>query len=81
MNKNVRNTDKKPYDNKMDYRGEIGVILINLSNEDFVVTNGERIAQMVISKHETAELVPVNSVEELSKTKRGAGGYGHTGIK
>jgi dUTP pyrophosphatase len=65
----------------MEYRGEIGVILINLSNEDFVVTNGERIAQMIISKHETAELVPVNSVEELSKTERGAGGYGHTGIK
>ena len=61
-----------------DYRGQVGVILINLSNEDFVVKNGERIAQMVISKHERAEWLPV---EELDETERGAGGYGHTGTK
>ena len=61
-----------------DYRGQVGVILINLSNEDFVVEDGERIAQMVISKHERAEWLPV---EELDETERGAGGYGHTGTK
>lgn len=60
-----------------DYRGEIGVILINLSNEDFVIENGERIAQMVISKHEQAQLIEVN---ELSETTRGAGGFGSTGV-
>ncbi|HUH51967.1 MAG TPA: dUTP diphosphatase [Flavobacterium sp.] len=60
-----------------DYRGEIGVILINLSNEDFVIENGERIAQMVIAKHEQAEFIEVN---ELSATTRGAGGFGSTGI-
>lgn len=59
-----------------DYRGEIGVILINLSQEDFVVNDGERIAQMVVAKHETVEWVPV---EELDDTERGAGGFGHTG--
>lgn len=61
-----------------DYRGEIGVILANLSKETFVVENGERIAQMVIAKHERAEWV---EVEELSKTERGAGGFGSTGVK
>ena len=61
-----------------DYRGEIGVILVNLSNEDFVIENGERIAQLVISKHERAEWIEVN---ELSETSRGAGGFGSTGIK
>ena len=61
-----------------DYRGEIGVVLINLSQEDFVVNDGERIAQMVIARHEQAELVVV---EELDETERGAGGYGHTGVK
>lgn len=61
-----------------DYRGEIGVILVNLSNEDFTVENGERIAQMVIAKHERAEWV---EVEELSETSRGAGGFGSTGTK
>jgi dUTP pyrophosphatase len=60
-----------------DYRGEIGVILINLSNEDFVIENGERIAQMVIAKHEQAQLIEVN---ELSETTRGAGGFGSTGV-
>lgn len=61
-----------------DYRGEIGVVLINLSQEDFVIEDGERIAQMVIARHEQAELVVV---EELDETERGAGGYGHTGVK
>lgn len=61
-----------------DYRGEIKVLLVNLSNEDFVVNDGERIAQMVIARHDTAMFV---SVEELDKTERGAGGYGHTGVK
>lgn len=61
-----------------DYRGEIGVILVNLSNEAFVVENGERIAQLVIAKHERAEWIPV---EELSETSRGAGGFGSTGVK
>ncbi len=60
-----------------DYRGEIGVILVNLSNEDFVVENGERIAQLVIAKHERAEWI---EVAELSETSRGAGGFGSTGI-
>lgn len=59
-----------------DYRGEIKVLLINLSDTDFVVNNGDRIAQMVIAKHET---VSWESVEELSDTARGEGGYGHTG--
>lgn len=61
-----------------DYRGEVGVVLINLSDKDFTVNNGERVAQMVIAKHETAEII---EVEELDDTKRGAGGYGHTGVK
>jgi dUTP pyrophosphatase len=59
-----------------DYRGEIGVILVNLSNEDFSINNGERVAQMVIAKHEQAEW---NLVEELSDTSRGADGFGSTG--
>ncbi|MBQ5879994.1 MAG: dUTP diphosphatase [Bacteroidaceae bacterium] len=59
-----------------DYRGEIGVILVNLSQEDFVVNDGERIAQMVVAKHETVEWV---AVDELDDTERGAGGFGHTG--
>ena len=60
-----------------DYRGEVGVLLVNLSTEDFVINDGERIAQMVIARHETAEFV---EVEELDSTERGAGGYGHTGV-
>ena len=60
-----------------DYRGEIGVILINLSQEEFTVNDGERIAQMVIARHEQAEWVPV---EILDETERGAGGFGHSGI-
>jgi dUTP pyrophosphatase len=61
-----------------DYRGEIGVILVNLSNEDFNIENGERIAQLVIAKHERAEWLEVS---ELSSTKRGEGGFGSTGVK
>ncbi|MBD3581620.1 dUTP diphosphatase [Flavobacterium selenitireducens] len=61
-----------------DYRGEIGVILVNLSNEPFTVENGERIAQLVIAKHERAQWVEVS---ELSETTRGAGGFGSTGVK
>ncbi|WP_295830987.1 dUTP diphosphatase [uncultured Winogradskyella sp.] len=61
-----------------DYRGEIGVILVNLSNDDFVIENGERIAQLVIAKHERAEW---EQVESLSETSRGKGGFGSTGVK
>ena len=61
-----------------DYRGEIGVVLINLSQEDFVVNDGERIAQMVIARHEQGDFV---AVEQLDETERGEGGYGHTGVK
>ena len=59
-----------------DYRGEIGVILINLSKEKFVIKNGERICQMIVSKYEN---VIWEEVEELESTDRGAGGFGHTG--
>ncbi len=59
-----------------DYRGEIGVILINLSTEDFVIENGERICQMVIAAHEQVQWT---AVETLGETARGAGGFGHTG--
>ncbi|MES2621155.1 MAG: dUTP diphosphatase [Bacteroidota bacterium] len=59
-----------------DYRGEIKVALINLSNENFAVKSGDRIAQMIISKHEKAELI---SVEALNETQRGEGGFGSTG--
>jgi dUTP pyrophosphatase len=59
-----------------DYRGEIRVILVNLSSEDFIVNDGERIAQMIIAKHEQAELIQVDILEE---TIRGKGGFGHTG--
>lgn len=59
-----------------DYRGEIKVILINLSDSDFTIKSGERICQMVIAKHEKAEFI---EVEEISETERGAGGFGHTG--
>ena len=59
-----------------DYRGEICVILVNLSQEDFIVTDGERICQMVIARHEQAEWAQVTELEE---TGRGAGGFGHTG--
>ena len=61
-----------------DYRGEVKVLLVNLSNVPFVVNEGERIAQLVVAKHEHAEFVVV---EDLDDTERGAGGYGHTGVK
>ncbi|MBT8273391.1 MAG: dUTP diphosphatase [Bacteroidia bacterium] len=61
-----------------DYRGEIGVILVNLSQTDFMVENGERIAQLVIAKHERADWL---EVEQLAETSRGAGGFGSTGVK
>lgn len=61
-----------------DYRGEIGVILVNLSAADFIIKNGERIAQLIIAKHERAEWI---SVHELTGTSRGEGGFGSTGVK
>ncbi|MFV0392613.1 MAG: dUTP diphosphatase [Paludibacteraceae bacterium] len=61
-----------------DYRGEIRVIIINLSNENFTVTDGERICQMIIARHEQAEWVEAS---ELTETDRGEGGFGHTGRK
>ena len=61
-----------------DYRGEVGVILVNLSGEAQTIEPGERICQMVIAKHETPEVV---EVKELSETERGAGGFGHSGRK
>ncbi|MDR0185573.1 dUTP diphosphatase [Prevotella brunnea] len=61
-----------------DYRGEIMVLLINFSEKDFVINAGERIAQMIIARHEQAEF---EVVEILDETERGAGGYGHTGVK
>lgn len=61
-----------------DYRGEIGVLLINLSQEPFIVNDGERIAQMVIARHEQGQF---EEVDVLGETERGTGGYGHTGVK
>lgn len=61
-----------------DYRGEIGVILVNLSNEPVTIENGERVAQLVIAKHERAEWL---EAEVLTETSRGAGGFGSTGVK
>ncbi len=61
-----------------DYRGEVGVILINLSNEEFCVEDGERICQMVFAKHEQ---VLLKQVDVITETERGAGGFGHTGVK
>lgn len=61
-----------------DYRGEIGIILINLSNEDFIVTDGERVAQLVVKR---TEHVKWETVEELDRTKREDGAFGHTGLK
>ena len=61
-----------------DYRGEIMVLLINLSVDDFIINDGDRIAQMIIAKHETIEFAVVDKLDE---TERGSGGYGHTGVK
>lgn len=61
-----------------DYRGEVGVVLVNLSDEPFVIEDGERIAQLVVARHEQAEWV---EVKQLDETERGEGGFGHTGKK
>ena len=61
-----------------DYRGELKVILVNLSHEDFTINNGDRIAQMIVAKHERADFV---EVQELTSTERGSGGFGSTGVK
>ena len=61
-----------------DYRGEVMVLLVNFSQDDFIVEDGERIAQMVVARHEQGEWMEVESLDE---TERGAGGYGHTGVK
>lgn len=61
-----------------DYRGEVMVLLVNFSQEDFVINDGERIAQMIIARHEQGEF---EEVDELDDTERGTGGYGHTGVK
>lgn len=61
-----------------DYRGEIGVILVNLSDKPFTINPGERIAQMVVARHEQAQFIDVDS---LSESERGEGGFGHTGVK
>ncbi len=61
-----------------DYRGEVMVLLINFGDKDFVINDGERIAQMIIARHETADFI---AVEVLDETERGEGGYGHTGVK
>ncbi len=60
-----------------DYRGEVKVILINLSNENFVIKDGDRICQMIIARHERADWI---NVDEINETMRGAGGFGHTGV-
>lgn len=64
-----------------DYRGEIKVLLINLSNEDFEISHGERIAQMIIAPFQQVTLQAVESIEDLTNTERGAGGFGHSGRK
>lgn len=61
-----------------DYRGEVGVLLVNLSNVPFIINDGERIAQMVIARHEQPQIVAATVLDE---TERGAGGFGHTGVK
>ena len=64
-----------------DYRGEVGVILVNLSQEPFEIQPGERIAQLVVAKFQQEEIIEVASLDELSDTERGAGGFGHSGKK
>ena len=76
--KSVITVLNSPWTVDADYRGEIGVILVNLSNQAFEIQNGERIAQLIIAKHERANWI---EVEELSETSRGAGGFGSTGVK
>ena len=77
-NRSIRGVDKKLHDNKLDYRGEIGVILFNTTDEDFEVKSGDRIAQIVLNKVEQINWL---EVEELDETERGDGGFGHTKIK
>lgn len=64
-----------------DYRGEVGVPLVNLSSEPQTIKNGERIAQIVFAAYEKAEVIDINSIDQLTDTERGAGGFGHTGTK
>lgn len=64
-----------------DYRGDIGVLLINLSDTPFVIKDGDRIAQMIIAQHYSSERVSMVQIENLSTTERGEGGFGHTGTK
>lgn len=64
-----------------DYRGDIGVILINHGSQPFVINNGDRIAQMIVTKCEQATWIPCDSLDDLDNTERGDGGYGHSGIK
>lgn len=61
-----------------DYRGEVKVLLVNLSQEPFTINDGERIAQLVVARHEQATLIPADTLDE---TERGEGGYGHTGVE
>ncbi|MDY3119319.1 MAG: dUTP diphosphatase [Peptoniphilus sp.] len=64
-----------------DYRGELGILVVNLSNESVTIEDGERIAQLIFTTYETARWIPVNTIEDLSQTERGDGGFGHTGIR
>jgi dUTP pyrophosphatase len=63
-----------------DYRGELKILLINLSDQPFTIHHGDRIAQLIIARYESTRWVEISEMEELSETKRGVGGYGHTGI-
>ena len=64
-----------------DYRGDIGIILINFGKEDFVVNDGDRVGQLIVSKYEKVKWEPAQSLAELSETERGSGGFGHSGVK
>lgn len=64
-----------------DYRGELGILVVNLSDEEVTIEDGDRIAQMVFMAYEVAHWIQVESLEELSETERGEGGFGHTGIR
>ena len=64
-----------------DYRGELGILVVNLSNESVTIEDGDRIAQMVFMAYEVADWVQVDSLDALSKTERGEGGFGHTGVR
>ena len=77
-NRSIRSVDKKLHDNKLDYRGEVGVILFNTTDEDFPISFGDRIAQIVLNKVEQIEWV---EVDDLDETERGDGGFGHTQVK